>query len=210
MACLWAVWFGVAIVGFALTSHRASWLWWRSGCLALAGVALCGSWLGLEHPFRTIFGKPRLSRLTVRVAIVAGFGLLAGIGYRALLQEPLFPPSLHWFVLVAMGVGAMEELLWRGWMQGTLSDVLGPVAAVLIAAGSHAAYKTCLFLFPPVDVPAQNFGGLFLIGSLTFVFGSLLGFFRARQGTIIGPMAFHVVFDLIVYGSYATAPWWVF
>ena len=209
---LWILLFSAAIVGFALTAHRDAWRWWRWGCLALGGLGLGVSWYRLEQPFRTVFGRARLSRLGVRVGIVAGLGVLAAVGYRALLEESLFPSALHWFVLVAMAVGSMEELLWRGWMQGTLSSEcrLGPAPAILFASASHTAYKTSLFLFPPAGVPAQTPWGLFLIAGLTFVFGSLLGWFRVRQGTIAGPIAFHATFDLFVYGSYASPPWWVF
>lgn len=205
--CVWLLIFSVAVVGFALTAHREAWWLWRWGCLALSGVGLCGSWCVMDRPIQTIVGKPRLSHPMIRVALVACLGILAAVSYRRLLEEPAFPSVLCWFVLVAMGIGATEELLWRGWMQGALASLLGQPAAIILASASHTAYKTALFAFPH---SGQAYGGLFLMASLTFSFGALLGCFRARQGTIAGPVAFHVIFDLIVYGQYGTAPWWVF
>lgn len=207
---LWLIIFNISVIGFALTSHREAWWLWRWGCLTLCGVSLCGSWSAIDHPFQTIIGKPRLSHPLIRVLIVAFLGLPAALGYRQLLEISAFPSTLCWFVLIAMGVGAVEELLWRGWMQGTLSCFLGKTSAVILAAVSHAAYKTALFYFPPEKSSPHGFEGLILIAGLTFIFGVLLGYFRARQGTIAGPVAFHMIFDLIVYGQYETAPWWVF
>ena len=80
---------------------------------------------------------------------------------------------------------------------------------VLAAAGSHAAYKTALFVFPPDGIARQTPGAIVVIAGVTFGFGAVLGLVRLRQGTIAAPVAFHVLFDLLVYGQYASAPWWV-
>ena len=80
---------------------------------------------------------------------------------------------------------------------------------MLAAAGSHAAYKTALFVFPPDGAARQTPGSLLLMAGVTFGFGAALGLLRLRQGTIAAPVAFHTLFDLLVYGQYASAPWWV-
>jgi len=238
-ACFWTLLFSAAAVGFALTAHRDAWMPWRWTFLALAGIAICGGWVVLEDPIGTIFGKRRGNRLGLWIALAVGLAVLAAVAYRRLLHEDYIPSSLHWFALVAMAIGATEELLWRGWMQGALAKTLarkghrsganipvcrekdgvfgrqeclphrGSVAAVLAAAGSHTAYKTALFAFPPDGIAGQTPGGLLFIAGLTFGFGAALGLLRLRQGTIAAPVAFHMFFDLLVYGSCTTAPWWV-
>ena len=197
------------------------------GVLGVAGVAICGGWVVLQDPIGTIFGKPRGNRTGWWIALASVWRFSAAVAYRRLLQaKNTFPSSLHWFAFVAMGIGATEELLWRGWMQGAWKTLVpggadipvcrkgrhlaerilppGSVAAVLAAAGSHAAYKTALFVFPPDGIARQSPGALLFIAGLTFGFGAVLGLIRLRQGTIAAPLAFHVLFDLLVYGQYAT------
>ena len=232
----WTLLFAAAAVGFALTAHREAWAAWRWMFLALAGVGICGGWVAAEDPIGTIFGRPRGNRLGGWIVAAVGLAILAAAAYRWQLGEECFPSSLHWFAVAAMSIGGTEELLWRGWMQGALSKTLAcrsgadiPVCreesatlgrqeclphraclvAVLAAAGSHAAYKTALFVFPPDGVGRQSVGALLFIAVVTFGFGAVLGLMRVRQGTIAAPLAFHVFFDLLVYGQYAAAPWWV-
>jgi membrane protease YdiL (CAAX protease family) len=121
------------------------------------------------------------------------------------------PSSLHWFALTAVAIGVTEEVIWRGWMQGALAATgrLTGYWATVIAAAAHAAYKTAVFVFPPEGVPRQSLGALLTIAGLTFAFGTGLGLIRLRQGTIAAPIAFHAIFDLLVYGQCANAPWWV-
>jgi membrane protease YdiL (CAAX protease family) len=239
----WTLLFAAAAVGFALTAHREAWAAWRGAFLALAGVGICGGWVAAEDPIGSIFGRPRGNRLGRWIVLAVGLAILAAVAYRWQLGEKYFPTSLHWFAIAAMAIGATEELLWRGWMQGALTETFGSVpllrrrsapcgsvhgtackqavahddknfgsasvAAVLAVAGSHAAYKTALFVFPPDGIARQSPGALLFIASVTFGFGAVLGLMRVRQGTIAAPMAFHVLFDLLVYGQYASAPWWV-
>ncbi len=207
--CFWTLLFAAAAVGFALTAHRNVWMAWRWAFLALAGVGICGGWVADDDPIGTIFGRPRGNRLDRWIAAALGLAVLAAVAYRRLLGEEWFPASLHWFAVAAMAIGATEELLWRGWMQGALTKSLGSPAAVLAAAGAHAAYKTALFLFPPDGIARQSSGALLFLAGATFGFGAILGLIRLRQGTIAGPMAFHMLFDLLVYGQCASAPWWV-
>jgi len=206
---VWTLLFAVGAVGFALTAHRDVWLWWRWGCLTLAGAGLCGAWAVVDNPVEVIFGKPRMSRLGLRVFVVGCLGAVAAVGYRLLLETPPFPSSFHWFVVMAMGIGLTEELLWRGWMQGSLAMSYGPLLAVSVTAASHTAYKAALFAFPPTGEPMRTTGAWLLTAALTLGFGAMLGCFRIRQGTVLAPVAFHVIFDLLVYAEYTSTPWWV-
>ena len=119
--------FAVATVGFALTAHREAWTMWRWIFLAMAGIALCGGWVVMEDPIATIFGTPRGNRLRWWIATAVVLAVAGGVVYRRLLCEDCFPSSLHWFAIVAMGIGVTEELLWRGWMQGVLTKGFGPL-----------------------------------------------------------------------------------
>lgn len=207
---LWCILaFSAAMVVFALTAHHEPWFPARLIALSVAGGVLMLSLTITDDLRRTIFGEPRKPYQSVQIVAVVALGVAAAVGYRELLQTTLVPRSLHWFAAFAMMVGATEELVWRGWMQGNLMESMSWKYAVAITAASHAAYKTALFSFPPADVAMRPVHALLLMTALTFSFGSLLGVFRCYQGTIGGPVVFHVVFDLLVYGDYAQVPWWV-
>ena len=112
--------------------------------------------------------------------------------------------ALQPFALAACGIGAAEEVLYRGWMQGRLR-VLGRPAAVLIAAAAHTAYKTALFALPPSPVRVDFLS----LVAFTFTVGALVGLSRELSRSIYPAVAAHVAFDLMVYGAAAQAPWWV-
>jgi hypothetical protein len=134
-------------------------------------------------------------------AVAAGLGVY----YRFYFGMPLLPgPALRPFALAACAIGATEELVYRGWMQGRLR-VLGRAAAVLLPAVAHTAYKTALFALPPAPVHIW-FPSLAV---LTFAVGALFGLGRALSRSVYPAVAGHVVFDLVVYGAAAQAPWWV-
>ena len=201
--------FAVVVVGFAITAHRREWWVARYAFLLLTGTSLLAAWCSLEDSTKVILGKPRLSHLPIRIAIVSVFGLLAAAGYRLLIGVAPFPSALHWFVIPAVIVGLTEEILWRGWIQGTLTPAWGTYPAVFAAAISHTLYKTALFVFPPSGMIGHQPNDLALVAVLTFGFGLGLGFLRVRQGSVAGPVVFHMVFDLFVYGERSVAPWWV-
>ncbi|MBN2217294.1 MAG: CPBP family intramembrane metalloprotease [Pirellulales bacterium] len=208
-SCVWVCLFAAAAVGFALVVHRADWAMWRWLFLALMGLGLCGGWATLDDPAGTLWGRIRSPRPAYWIVALACLGLVLAVCYRRLLEMPGFPSSLHAFVVAAACIGLTEEFLWRGWIQGALAGLLGWPTAVLLAAASHAAYKTALFIFPPVGQSPFSIASLAFLAGCTFVVGAGLGFSRVRQGTIGPAIAFHVVFDILVYGSRATAPWWV-
>jgi membrane protease YdiL (CAAX protease family) len=43
----------------------------------------------------------------------------------------------------------------------------------------------------------------------TFAVGLILGVFKERSGSVWPPVTAHVLFDIVVYGEYGSAPWWV-
>lgn len=218
--------FAAAAVGLAITAHRGDWAAWRWASLSTAAVAIAVGWVLVSDPIGTVVGRSRgkgdspifvdakigtvpATRLWPWIVGAIGLAVAAAVVYRWAIGETVFLRSLGWFAVVAAGIGAAEEVLWRGWMQGVLTATAGWPVGVLGAAASHAAYKTCLFVFPPIGMARQSGWSLGVMAAVTFGFGGVLGLIRVRQGTIAGPVAFHVAFDLLVYGACATAPWWV-
>ncbi len=132
------------------------------------------------------------------------FGAALGLLFRLSYDWPLLPKTMAWFGITAMGIGATEEILFRGYIQGQFR-ALGWFLAPLLAAAAHTLYKIALFVFPVegvvVDYPVLAAG--------TFLAGIILGLLREWSGNVLPPLAGHVLFDIIVYGESAHAPWWV-
>jgi membrane protease YdiL (CAAX protease family) len=191
---------------FAFFSHQG--LPWTiiSGCGLLLMV------VAIEHSFRSatcltvLFGLSQFSyRVVLFVAVGCAIGAGFGVLYRISQGMPVLPTGgLEAFVGVACLIGATEELLYRGWVQGRLG-MLGWPAAVVLAAAAHAAYKTALFAWPPEPMHI-NYSFVVL---WTFVGGIIFGLIREFSGSVVPLMLAHATFDLLVYGAVAGAPWWV-
>ena len=50
---------------------------------------------------------------------------------------------------------------------------------------------------------------MLFLAACTFGVGLALGILRKRAGGVLPPVAAHVLFDIMAYGEYAQAPWWV-
>jgi membrane protease YdiL (CAAX protease family) len=193
------------MVIFAAFAHlRLPWSLPGAAGLVLAAAAIGGSLRRAERPL-TLLGLDRFSR---RAALFGTVGLVLGtaaaVNHRTQLGIPPWPVGFAAFAPVACLIGVTEELIYRGWLQGTARP-LGWPAAVVIAAGAHAAYKTALFAWPPgpalADYP--------MIALWTFGGGIVLGLLRQVSGHTVPSMVAHAAFDLVVYGGLAHAPWWV-
>lgn len=196
----------IAVAGmcvFALFALRPVPLFYVSVAgLLLVAVLIARSLGGAP---REVFGLPPFSRRVAGLTVIGcALGLLLGLGYREAYDLSLFPAALAPFVVPAALIGATEELVFRGYIQGRVTS-LGFLLAPAFAAVGHAAYKSALFVFPPdgvaIDVP--------LLASLTFVAGLALGLLRQLSGSVLSPMAAHVLFDVLAYGDRAEAPWWI-
>jgi len=191
---------------FALCCHqRLPWSAIGAGGLLLAAIVLGRSLLRGPSP-AALLGLTAISRRTLPLA--AG-GCLIGVGLGCLHRWNLGLPPLpsgRWeaFAVLACLIGSAEELVYRGWLQGRL-HVLGRPAAVAAAAASHATYKTLLFAWPLGSADVD----LLIVGFWTFAGGVVFGTLRERAGNIIPAVLAHAVFDLMIYGAIAHAPWWV-
>jgi len=187
----------LALFGFFLNQNRIV----AFICLASA-LSLMFIWLG-NTPSDQIRRTLALGRTKV-IAVGGGgaLGLATAMLLRWLQTHTLHPFRLRTFGLVSMSIGFTEELIFRGYFLGRLLESRGPAAAIILSALFHAVYKTAIFF------SSSTAGDLVLLGGLTFAFGVLLGYWRIKTQSIWPSAAFHVVFDLWVYGD-RTAPWWV-
>jgi len=156
-----------------------------------APAAILG--LGPLSPKATAFGAP---------GAVVGLGL--GLIFRGQYGWPLLPGTLTWFAFPAALIGATEELLYRGYVQGRVRG-LGMAGAVVLAAACHTAYKSALFALPPEPAGVT----FWVLATITFLGGLGFGALRELSGGVYSPLLAHACFDIIVYGGRTQAPWWV-
>jgi membrane protease YdiL (CAAX protease family) len=194
---------GMVVFGMAAHSSFPTFL------LALAGLSITTLAIGLS--FRSgltpseLFGT---GQVTGSVVLLSCVGLCLGAGLAFLLRftshQPLLLSGFRPFVLSAAAIGAAEELLFRGFVQGRLTR-LGWPAAVVLAALAHTAYKSSLFLFPTEGWTTN----LPVLALFTFLGGVVFGWTRQVSASVFPPLVAHVLFDILVYGDWAGAPWWV-
>jgi membrane protease YdiL (CAAX protease family) len=181
------------------------WIFLAIGGFAVAATGILWSGYGAARPAE-LLGLGAYSR---RIAILSVAGVVLGLGagmwHRSALGLSPWPGAcIEAFVLVACLIGGTEEIIYRGWIFGRARP-LGPAAAVLIAALAHTAYKTALFLLPSEAVSVD----LAQIALVTFTGGLVMGLLRAASGSVVPALLAHAAFDFAVYGSLASAPWWV-
>ncbi len=158
--------------------------------------------------FTTNILRSGLFRYSPTMVLFSIAGLLMGIAgafyYRGNYSMPLLPAYYRSFVYIAIVIGVMEELVFRGYIQGRLQTI-NPVLAVTGASLIHAGYKACLFLAPSMS----GITPVWLFFSWSFGAFLLLGLLRYYSNSIWPPLIAHAVFDLLVYAENAEAPVWV-
>lgn len=237
----WGVAFEVMAAGlgmflFGLLVHeRPPFLYVAPAGLLMVALALAG-FFAVEPSPAAALGLARFGR---RAAAVSGVGIVIGLAvgllYRTRWGWPVVPRALTGFTLLFALIGATEELLYRGYIQGRLRcwfvvrasarralperemlrpegrtttvQVAGPVGAVCTAAFCHALYKFALLGMAP-EALAGDTDPVFLV-VVTFFGGLGFGALRELSGSVAPPVLAHVVFDIVVYGERAAAPWWV-
>jgi len=127
-----------------------------------------------------------------------------GIFTRLHFSMSLLPATLTLVAVIAPMTGAVEELIFRGYVQGILNPV-NRIFALVFAAITHTAYKL-LILYSLGDPPEFDF--LFL-AQWTFLGGLVFGILRDQSGSVIPPLIAHAIFDIILYGGLLVAPFWV-
>ena len=176
--------------------------------LAIGGFAGAALMIGYSIRNMTVpgaFGMDRLNRkilLYIIPSILLGF--ILGILTRNRFELPLLPSGFTRVALLAPLIGAAEELLFRGYMQGQARP-LGRSFSVLYASTGHTIYK--LLVIMTLSAPLQ-FEPLFL-AAWTFIGGVLFGIMRELSESTIPPVIAHALFDIMLYGGLASAPLWV-
>lgn len=154
--------------------------------------------------FRFLFRNLFSLKMLVQIVIGLELGIIAAIYYRGNLGMSILPAVIRPFVVVAASVAIIEELVFRGFIQGQISK-LNTDFAMVFAAFAHASYKACLFL-SPAAIPQQHLVSYFIWSFGAYV---VLGFLKNYSKSIVPVIIAHVIFDLIVYAEVLQAPWWV-
>jgi membrane protease YdiL (CAAX protease family) len=124
--------------------------------------------------------------------------------YRYSEQMPIIPASAAWFVVISILIGATEELIFRGVVQGEAGR-WNMNGAIYLSAFAFAGYKSLLFVLPS----AENQSNILILFILTFLAGIVLGYARKNSGSILPCLVAHGIFDILVYMETANPPWWV-
>ncbi len=198
----------VAAVGmcfFALFAHTE---------LPLRLVSFSGlfiSFYTLIYCLRNVASPASLLGLKTLSKAVAGYtafgfalGVALGITYRWGYGLQMPTTVFGRFAVIAALIGATEEIFFRGYILGRVRGI-GPFKAVTFAALCHTAYKCSLFVFHNQPV----FINMSLLAGCTFVVGVAMGVLRERSGSVLSPVVAHIMFDILAYGEYTHAPWWV-
>lgn len=219
-----AVLASAGMVAFAVGAARGvSWL--AAAGLALPVAAFTLS-LRTERSALGVLGLTNPPRRTWGFLLCgAALGGVLAILHRWAWADDAVPGSLRGFAFVAMAVGAAEEVVYRGYVQGRVGAALGlpharatatkatgrpgrwaaTAAAIALAAAAHAAYKAALFSSPPPGVAID----MAYLVVWTVAGGVAFGVPRSLAASAWPAVLAHVTFDLIVYGDAAQAPWWV-
>lgn len=178
---------------------------WISAIGLLAAALAIGSSFHSAPHWAEVFGiSLKSKRIGLWLLIGCAGGASFGMFSRISADVGALPSGIGQFVFVASAIGASEELLFRGYLQGRLRSI-GPVSAAFLAAAAHSAYKVSLFVFLPEAVTVDHFS----LGFYTFLAGVAAGALREWSGSVLPPLAGHVLFDIVVYGERSLAPWWV-
>jgi membrane protease YdiL (CAAX protease family) len=195
----------IAIIFFAVFSHGKL----IPFLISIAGLIIAGIIININartlKDLRLLFGFNKMSLTTVIYIIVAIiFGILIGAVYRRYQHDFILPGRLTYFAVPAILIGATEELVFRGFIQGHTRRI-GAVVSIIFATLAHTAYKCSFFLAHQSGYETDI---LFLM-KWTIFGGFVFSVIKEYSNNIWAPLAGHAVFDLLVYGDFANAPWWV-
>ena len=176
--------------------------------VSFGGLALTAAAIGFSTRNMAIleaFGIGRLNRRILLYTMAAiCLGIVLGILSRNRFEMTLVPAGFTGVAFVAPLVGAAEDLVFRGYIQGHLRPV-GKLRSIVTASSVHTC--STLLVILSLGLPLQ-FDFFFLI-MWTFLGGLLFGILRELSRSSVPPLIAHAVFDIVLYGTLATAPLWV-
>ena len=189
---------------FALFIHHP----WPAKIFALIGllgtaILMAFTLRQTSHLIVLGLGKPGRSVYFYGLAALI-LGMILGMFTRSHFKLTLLPATLTLVALIAPLTGAMEELVFRGYLQGMLIPH-NRFVALIYAALAHTVYKVLVIysLGRPLEFDFLFLAQWTLLGGLAF------GGLRLFSGSIIPPLIAHAVFDILVYGGSLTVPFWV-
>ncbi len=198
-----AAWAGMVLFALFVRSGLP-WVVLSGAGLLVTALAVANSFRVERRPAAILGFSPVSGKVAAYLILGCAVGAGLGILHRVVWEMGALPRGFGRFVFVAVAIGASEELVYRGYVQGRLRR-LGWVIAVLLAAAAHTAYKAALFAFPPEGVVID----LEFLAVWTLIGGVVFGALRELSGSVLAPLAAHVLFDIVVYGENVQAPWWV-
>ena len=194
----------LGILLFALFIHK------QGALLIFAFTGLLISAYTIHHASKGValfraFGFNKSNRLMpLYIVIALLLGVAMGIAIRNKFNLSLLPRTLTYIALLGPVIGITEELIFRGFIQGHVRPA-GRIFALLFATAGHTLYK--LFVIGSLsDTAAFNFQFLLI---WTFIGGILFGLLREFSGSVIPSAVAHACFDIILYGGFIAAPFWV-
>jgi len=135
-------------------------------------------------------------------AIILGIGL--GLLTRNAFDLSLLPGAITGVAFITPVIGATEELIFRGYIQGHVRPI-GRIFSIVYASTVHTCYKLLVIL--SLSVPLQ-FDFFFLI-FWTFIGGLAFSALRELSKSTFPPVIAHAAFDIVLYGGLSVAPVWV-
>ena len=176
--------------------------------IALIALIFAGFWMNSIHKdFTESILSPdlwRFKKSLIWILITTIISLALAIYSRIEDGLPAIPSKIGAFVIVAVLIGFVEEVVFRGFVQEGL-QYWNKKGAIVLASVSHAGYKALLFVFPLQHI---NNSALELFG-YTFLAGLLLGYSRYITGSLWPAIIAHCLFDFWLYMEQSVAPWWV-
>lgn len=190
-----------------LDERRTSAKFFRLGMifeLALGAAAIVlGNWLG-RPPLATLardWDSPDPLLTAAALGAAATLPLLAGlwvverlpwgplVRLKRLVETQLVPLFAHMsrlqLLLIALAAGLGEELLFRGWLQASLTHWLGPPLGVGVAlVVTSVAFGVCHWLTPAY-------------GALAMLISVYLGLLFVLADNILAPIVCHALYDYI-------------
>jgi membrane protease YdiL (CAAX protease family) len=154
---------------------------------------------------KMIIGENISFNITLLLTIIGiVLGIALAVRYRKSLDISSFPAVIHLFVIPAALIGCMEELVFRGFIQGYVKSINGPFS-ILFGTLSHTGYKCCLFLAPVVTADID----IGYLAFYTFIVGIISGTIKQLSKSLVPSLSAHALFDILVYAECVTAPWWI-
>ena len=171
----------------------------------LAGAAVLTGYLTRQDKFLAAIGLVKPDRKTLLYTIPAILlGILLAVLTRNKYGLTIFPETLGGLALLSPLIGIVEELVFRGFIQGHLSPV-SRIFSVFYASCAHALYK---LLVISLFTGSVQFDLQFLV-LWTFIGGAAFGVLKDLSRNSLPPLIAHALFDVLLYGGFSSVPAWV-